>query len=66
MLDHNDTTSDRSPGSQLENGSAPTKKILKEKGLKFAVPEAMYRGELPLQKIEPDQSRFISPNDKVS
>ena len=51
MLDHNDTTSDRSPGSQLENGSAPTKKIWKEKGLKFAVPEAMYRGELPLQKI---------------
>lgn len=38
----------------------------KKFGLKFAVPEAMYRGELPLQKIEPDQSRFISPNDKVS
>ena len=65
MLDHNDTTSDRSPGSELENGSAATKKLWKEKGQKFAVPGAMYRGEPPLPKIEPDQSRFISLNDKV-
>ena len=66
MLDRNDTTNNRSPGSQLENASAATKKLWKEKGHKFAVPGAMYRGEPPLPEIEPDQSRFISLNDKVS
>ena len=36
MLDHNDTTSDRSPGSELENGSAATKRLWKQKGHKFS------------------------------
>ena len=65
MLDHNDATNDWSPGSQLENASAATKKIWKEKGYKFGVLGAMYRGEPPRPEIEPDQCRFSSLNHKV-
>ena len=66
MLDHNDTTSDRSPGSELENGSAATKKLWKQKGHKFAVPGAMYRGEPPMPQLQQDPYRFISLANQVS
>ena len=60
MLDHNDTTSDRSPGSELDNGSGATKKLWKKKGHKFAVPGAMYRGEPPMPQPKQDPYRFLS------
>ena len=66
MLDHNDTTSDRSPGSELENGSAATKRLWKQKGHKFAVPGAMYRGEPPMPQPKQDPYWFISLKHKVS
>ena len=66
MLDHNDTTSDRSLGSELENGSAATKRLWKQKGHKFAVPGAMYRGEPPMPQPKQDPYWFISLKHKVS
>ena len=49
MLDHDDSTSDRSPGSELEKGSNETRRLWRKAGLKFDVPGAMYRGEPPFQ-----------------
>ena len=49
MLDHDDSTSDRSPGSELEKGSNETRQLWRKAGLKFSVPGAMYRGEPPFQ-----------------
>ena len=69
MLDHNDTTNDRSPGSRLEEGSATTKKLWKGRGRSFGVPGAMYRGEPPEQQIQPNYYnpfRFRYLADKVS
>ena len=69
MLDHNDTTNDRSPGSRLEEGSADTKKLWKKRGRSFGVPGAMYRGEPSEQQTEPNYSnhfRFSDLADKVS
>ena len=60
MLDHNDTTGDGSPGSELDNGSGKTKKLWKKKGYKFAVPGAMYRGEPPMPQPKQDPHRFLS------
>ena len=64
MLDHNDTKVIEAQDQNLKMAVQQQQKIWKEKGLEF--PGAMYRGESPLLRIEPDQSRFISPNDKVS
>ena len=66
VLDHNDTTSHRSPGSELENGSAATKKLWRKKGHKFSVPGAMYRGEPPMPQPQQDPDRFISLKGEVS
>ena len=65
MLDHDDSTSDRSPGSELEKGSNETRKLWRKAGLKFGVPGAMYRGEPPFPLVDVVPNRFYSLANQV-
>ena len=51
MLDHDDSTSDRSPGSELQKSSNQTRQLWRNAGMKFGVPGAMYRGEPPFPLV---------------
>lgn len=64
MLDHDDSTSDRSPGSHLEQSSDTTRKLWRKNGFKFGVPGAMYRGEPPLPLVEVIGNRFFGLLEK--
>ena len=66
MLNHNDTSTDRSPGSQLANGSAETRKLWSKKSKTFSVPGALYRGEPPMPQPEQDLYWCRSPAGNVS
>ncbi|XP_057306300.1 uncharacterized protein LOC130644636 [Hydractinia symbiolongicarpus] len=64
LLDHDDSTSDRSPGSHLDKSSEETRKLWRKKGKKFAVSGAMYRGEPPMPLIDKVPNRFASLIDQ--
>ena len=65
MLNHDDTTTDRSPGSQLSNGSAETRRLWREKLKRFSVPGALYRREPPMSRPEQNLCWCRSPARKV-
>lgn len=58
VLGHDDSTSDRTPGSQLESGTSATKKLWKNIGKSFGVPGGMYRGEPPVPDIQNSNDVF--------
>ena len=66
MLNHNDTTTDRSPGSELAKGSAVTRRLWRKKSKRFSVPGTLYRGEPPMPQPEQDLYWCRSPARKVS
>ena len=66
MLDHDDSTSDRSPGSHLEKSSDLTRKLWRKAGVKFGVPGAMYRGDAPLPLIDTMPNRFAGLANQVT
>ena len=66
MLNHNDTTTDRSPGSHLANSSAETRELWRKKSKAFSVPGTLYRGEPPMPRPEEDLYWCRSPAREVS
>ncbi|XP_002165926.3 uncharacterized protein LOC100207090 [Hydra vulgaris] len=66
ILDHDDSTSDRSPNSELSTSSAATKKLWKKYNQKFGVSGAMYRGEPPLPEFTViNQGHYLSLASKI-
>ena len=47
VFNHDDTTTDRDPGSRLANADQATRNLWNQYGLHFGVDGAMYRGECP-------------------
>lgn len=47
LLHHDDTSTNRGPGSRLQDSEAETRAVWKAAGLEFAKAGAMYRGEPP-------------------
>jgi len=65
MLDHDDSTSDRSPDSHLEKSTDMTRILWRKAGKKFGVPGAMYRGEPPLPVPGTTTNRYIALANQV-
>ncbi|XP_047140965.1 uncharacterized protein LOC100209113 [Hydra vulgaris] len=66
ILDHDDSTSDRSPNSELSTSSAATKKLWKKYNQKFGVSGAMYRGEPPLPEFTViNQGHYLNLANKI-
>ena len=66
VLNHDDSTTDRSLGSELQKGSLATKLLWEKLGLKYEVMGGMLRGEPPLSKVEMDKYSFSQSVVKVS